>query len=369
MFITTLSGRCFTVNVLAEQVKVRDVKKVLQETENIPMENQRLVFRGMQLEDSRKVDEYDITDSSLLHLTLLLRGGGPNQSKATATNVMSIKNDTSINTVQNCFNLQHTEIGRTTVNIQNFDCEETIKIGEIFVSAEATCNQSVDISVLTKNVMDQQATSEAKSTGVALNLMNSATAESNNILELQNNIAAQVYASCSNSQDNFIGERTVNINGLRSGANCNVFNIGLSAQMGCTNSAVLDLTTDNDISQSASAKATSGADLGQLIILLLLIFGGGFFFSLLGIMMKVVLKGSAAGPPGGLGGKSTEPSISSLQIKLGALQRKVAARAAKAARDAAKEAAVAAAPLPAPPPPTFVDGRELVVVPPPVRPR
>jgi hypothetical protein len=234
------------------------------------------------------------------------------------------------------------------VNIQNFQCKEKISIGNIFVSAEATCNQSVDISVLTKNVMDQQATSEAESTGVALNLMNSATAESNNIIELQNNIAAQVYASCSNSQDNFIGERTVNINGLGGGANCNVFDIGLSAQMGCTNSAVLDLTTDNDISQTAKAKAVAGADLGKLIILLLLIFGGGFFFSLLGIMMKIVLKGSAGGPPG-IGGKGApEVPISSLQQKLGALQRKAAARAAKLARDAAKEAAAAAAPPPLP---------------------
>jgi len=280
---------------------------------------------------------------------------GVNGSKATATNVMSIKNDTSINTVQNCFNLQHTEVGRTTVNIFNFECGlqgggGDITIGDLFVTAEATCNQSVDISVLTKNVMDQQATSEAESTGVALNLMNTAESESNNILELQNNIAAQVYASCSNSQDNFIGERTVNINGLRGGANCNVFNIGMSAQMGCTNSAVLDLTTDNDVSQTAKAKAVAGADLGKLIILFLLIFGGGFFFSLLGIMMKIVLKGSA-GPPGSIGGgKAPEPSISSLQIKLGALQRKAAARAAKAARDAAKEAAaVAAPPIPAPP--------------------
>jgi hypothetical protein len=241
------------------------------------------------------------------------------------------------------------------VNIFNFECGlqgggGDITIGDLFVTAEATCNQSVDISVLTKNVMDQQATSEAESTGVALNLMNTAESESNNILELQNNIAAQVYASCSNSQDNFIGERTVNINGLRGGANCNVFNIGMSAQMGCTNSAVLDLTTDNDVSQTAKAKAVAGADLGKLIILFLLIFGGGFFFSLLGIMMKIVLKGSA-GPPGSIGGgKAPEPSISSLQIKLGALQRKAAARAAKAARDAAKEAAaVAAPPIPAPP--------------------
>jgi hypothetical protein len=309
-----------------------------------PQEEQRLYFSGIALEKNRYLNEYGISSDSRVSLTLCLRGGGPNYSKASATNVMSIKNDTSINTVQNCFNLQHTEIGKTTVNIMNFACGEDgqgdINIGEIFVTAEATCNQSVDISVLTKNVMDQQATAEAESTGVALNLMNSAVAESNNIIEMQNNIAANVYASCSNTQDNVIGERTVNINGLRGAANCNVFNIGLSAQMGCTNSAILDLTTDNDVSQIAKAKAVAGADLGKLIILLLLIFGGGFFFSLMGIVMKMVLKGSAGGPQG----KPAEVPISSLQAKLGALQRKAAARAAKLAREAAKEAAASVAP-------------------------
>jgi hypothetical protein len=261
---------------------------------------------------------------------------GVNYSKSTVTNVMALKNSTSVNTVQNCFNLQHTEVGRTTVNIFNFICKDTINIGSVFVTAQATCEQSVDIAVLTKNVLDQQATAEAAATGLALNILNYASANSNNLIELQNNIAAQVYASCANTQDTFIGERVANINGVQGGANCNVLSIGLSAQMGCTNNAIIDLTTDNDLSQIAKAKATAGLDLSQLILILMLLFGGGLLIALLGIVMKIVLKGGSQA-------KAPEPSIGALKGKLLGLQRKVAAKAAKTAREAAKEAAAALA--------------------------
>ena len=83
----------------------------------------------------------------------------------------------------------------------------------------------------------------------------------------------------------------------------------------------MDITNDSEASQTATATAKNGVDLGQLLLILLLIFGGGFIFSMFGIVMKFVLKG--AQPP-----KAKPPSIGALHATLETLKAKLAAKSA-----------------------------------------
>lgn len=75
LFVKTLTGKTVSIEV-EEGESIEDVKAKIAEKEGIPPEQQRLIFGGQQLQDSKTLDDYNVGDDATLHLVLRLRGGG-----------------------------------------------------------------------------------------------------------------------------------------------------------------------------------------------------------------------------------------------------------------------------------------------------
>jgi large subunit ribosomal protein L40e len=73
-FIKLLSGK--TINIdYDKDMSVLAVKQIIADKEQIPVDQQRLIYQGKQLEDVEKISAYGIEVDSTLHLILRLRGG------------------------------------------------------------------------------------------------------------------------------------------------------------------------------------------------------------------------------------------------------------------------------------------------------
>lgn len=84
LFVKTLSGKTVSIDV-EEGESIEEVKEKISEKEGVPPEQQRLVFGGQQLQDSKTLDDYDVGDDATLHLVLRLRGGSMEDAFRRAT--------------------------------------------------------------------------------------------------------------------------------------------------------------------------------------------------------------------------------------------------------------------------------------------
>jgi ubiquitin C len=75
VYVKTLTGKAIQIDGLDSEDLIVYLKVKIQDKHSTPPDQQRLIYAGTQLEDSRTLSDYNIQKESILHLVLRLRGG------------------------------------------------------------------------------------------------------------------------------------------------------------------------------------------------------------------------------------------------------------------------------------------------------
>jgi hypothetical protein len=72
--IRSLTGKETLIKV-HHKMRVSELKEMIEKQDQTPFDQQRLVYNGKQLEDERTLDYYNITQDTVVHIILRIRGG------------------------------------------------------------------------------------------------------------------------------------------------------------------------------------------------------------------------------------------------------------------------------------------------------
>lgn len=73
VFVKTTTGKTFTVRVLSTTT-VSELKQKIKDKEGVPVDQQRVLFRGTELNDNYDMKKYNISVDAMVHLVVRLRG-------------------------------------------------------------------------------------------------------------------------------------------------------------------------------------------------------------------------------------------------------------------------------------------------------
>lgn len=74
VFVKTLTGTLRSFQVTSDDT-IHVLMRLIHAKDDVPIEQQRLIFAGRQLEEERTLADYHIQHESMIHMALRLRGG------------------------------------------------------------------------------------------------------------------------------------------------------------------------------------------------------------------------------------------------------------------------------------------------------
>lgn len=74
VFVKTLTGQSIPIDYRAD-LTIAELKNEVSSREGVPVQQQRLIFQGKQLENDSTLEDYNIQPSNTIHLVLHVKGG------------------------------------------------------------------------------------------------------------------------------------------------------------------------------------------------------------------------------------------------------------------------------------------------------
>ncbi len=83
LHLKTATGQLLSITINPMHT-ILDLKKQIYVLQEVSLDNQRIIFQGKQLDDSKRLCDYNIGNQSVLHIVLRLRGGMFHKSSSRA---------------------------------------------------------------------------------------------------------------------------------------------------------------------------------------------------------------------------------------------------------------------------------------------